>query len=361
MNIITKYGSDNGHHTKRSRKDLFMKLKKQFSDFYDEIRIQGESEQLREKREILQEDIENKFPDELKKHGIELKKSDIEIFDQGSYKLNTTIKDTIIDRDVAVMIPLDIEKYSDPRDIKGYLRDALKYVEARTVNIKEPCVNVAYYENGEEWMHIDLPLYAIHKGNVYLARGREFGDKYSWELADPKGLNADLLGKINGKAQLRRVIRYIKKWKNEKYKNSILDHEIPPSIGLTYLVCDCFVESTEKDDDLVSLQKTLEAIRNQFTTTIQNGVIVRADISRFLPVQPYTDVFKTMKDSSDNYGVTFYKRLDKAIENLTNAVNVESDHDAGVYVQKVFGTDFNVPPKQVIVSSTSNKKEHSFG
>jgi len=338
-----------------------MKLKKQFSDFYDEIRIQGESEQLREKREILQSDIEDKLPDELKKHEIEVKKSDIEIFDQGSYKLHTTIKDTVIDRDVAVMIPMDIEKYPDPRKIKGYLRDALNHVAAREANIKEPCVNVAYYENGEEWMHIDLPLYAEYEGNVYLARGREFGTKYSWELADPKGLNEDLLGKINGKTQLRRVIRYIKKWKNEKYANSILDHEIPPSIGLTYLACDCFVESTEVGDDLTSLQQTMEAIRNKFFKTTQNDVLVKADISRYLPVQPYSDIFKTMKDSSDNYGVTFYNRLDKAVENLTNAVNVESDHDAGEYVQKVFGTEFTVPPKQAAMSSASSKKEHSFG
>lgn len=61
-----------------------MKLKKQFSDFYKEIKIEEEVEDLREKREILQNDIETKLPGELKKHGIELKKSEIEIFDQGS-------------------------------------------------------------------------------------------------------------------------------------------------------------------------------------------------------------------------------------------------------------------------------------
>ena len=33
-----------------------MKLKKQFKDFYDEICIHGESEDLKEKRDILQSD-----------------------------------------------------------------------------------------------------------------------------------------------------------------------------------------------------------------------------------------------------------------------------------------------------------------
>ena len=56
-----------------------MKLKKQFKDFYDEICIHEESEDLKEKRDTLQKDIEDKFPGEMKDHGIELKKSDIEI------------------------------------------------------------------------------------------------------------------------------------------------------------------------------------------------------------------------------------------------------------------------------------------
>ena len=53
-----------------------MKLKKQFKDFYDEICIHEESEDLKEKRDTLQKDIEDKFPGEMKDHGIELKKRD---------------------------------------------------------------------------------------------------------------------------------------------------------------------------------------------------------------------------------------------------------------------------------------------
>ena len=339
-----------------------MKLKKQFKDFYDEICIHEESEDLKEKRDILQKDIKDRFPDEMKKHDIELKKSEIEMFDQGSYKYSTTIRSSVIDRDVAVMIPLDIEKYPDPRKIKTYLSDALSHVSTRTVEIKEPCVNVSYHENGTEYMHIDLPLYAVHDDKVYLARGRKTGTPL-WEVADPKGLNDDLCGKINKNEQLRRVIRYLKKWRNDKYKNSSLDHEIPPSIGLTYLACDCFVSSTtlEGDDDLVALQQTMSNIKNEFLLTYEDGELVKADISRCLPVEPYTDVFQKMKDASDSYGVTFYKRLSTAVQNLTNAVNVESEHDAGNYVKKVLGEEFKVPPKQTSSTSTNSKKEHNFG
>ena len=340
-----------------------IKLKKQFKDFYNEICIHEESEDLKEKRDTLQKDIEDKFPNEMKDHGIELKKSDIEIFDQGSYKYSTTIKSSVVDRDVAVMILLDIEEYSDPRKIKGYLRDAMNYVVARTVKIKEPCVNVSYYENGVEWMHIDLPLYAKCDDKVYLARGREFAEKYSWEIADPKGLNDDLCGKINKNEQLRRVIRYIKKWRNDKYENSTLDHEVPPSIGLTYLACDCFISSvtSEGEDVLRALQQTMLNMKNRFTLTYEDGKLMKADISRYLPVEPYTDIFQKMKDSSDSYGVTFYNHLSTAVQNLTDAINVESEHDAGNCVKKVLGEEFKVPERQTSSTIIQNKKEHSFG
>lgn len=265
------------------------------------------------------------------------------------------------------MFPLDIDQNNDPRKIKGYGRDAINLWN-RSTTIKEPCLNVSYVENGTEWMHIDLPLYAKHNGCVYLARGKEFATEgnYSWEPADPKGLNDYLLNKINGNDQLRRIIRYIKKWKLEKYYNSTLDHEVPPSIGLTLLACDCFVgcTSSEGDDDLTSLQKTIQNIVNKFSLTYENGVLVKADISRYLPVTPWTDVFKKMKDSSDTYGVKFYNRLNTALQNLTDACNEESEHDAGLSVQKVLGDEFKVPAKQVNVSnssSASSKKEHNFG
>ncbi len=340
-----------------------MKLKKEFEEFYKAIRIDSETQNLIEKRNVLQGDIESKFPEVMKDHNIELKKSDIRMIDQGSYKYNTTIKSKVVDRDVAVMIPLDVSENSDPRKIKKYLREAIN-ISSRTVDIKEPCVRATYYEDGEEKLHIDLPLYAEDGMQVYLARGKAESDNFSWELADPDGLNDDLCGKINGHDQLRRVICFIKQWKNEKYSNSTRDHEVPPSIGLTYLACDCFTEQTDTEgaDDLLALQKTMKAIMDKFIISCDvEGEITSADISRYLPVQPYSDVFQKMKDSSSSYMITFYKRLSLAVENLTNALNVESVHDAAKYVQNVLGTDFTVPEKEATEVYTQNKKEHSFG
>ena len=221
----------------------------------------------------------------------------------------------------------------------------------------------AFHQLGIQLEQIIRNYYAKHNDKVYLARGKEFATQYSWELADPKGLNDDLCSRINKNEQLRRVIRYIKKWRNDKYENSTLDHEVPPSIGLTYLACDCFASSVtlEGEDDLVALQQTMTNIKNKFALTYEDGELVKAEISRYLPVEPYTDVFQKMKDASDSYSVTFYKRLSTAVQNLTNAVNVESEHDAGNYVKKVLGDEFKVPPKQTSSTSANSKKEHNFG
>lgn len=138
---------------------------------------------------------------------------------------------------------------------------------------------------------------------------------------------------------------------------------MPPSIGLTLLACDCFsAQSTDEgDDDLLSLQKTMKGILDQFTWTVDNDGNLIKTIIRYLPVSPYTDVFKKMKDSSSSYITTFYNRLSKAVDNLTYAVNVESAHDAGEYVQKVLGDSFAVPAKEAVAASAQNKREHSFG
>lgn len=340
-----------------------MKLKKEFGDFYEQIKIHSEANSLKEKREILQDDIMNNLPDSLEDHGIDISKSDIRMIDQGSYKYKTTIKSDIVDRDVAVMIPLDTSKHKDPRAIKKYLYDAIN-IQSRTVTVKEPCVRASYFKDGKEILHIDLPLYALDDNGYFLARGKLGNPNYSWQEADPDGLNHYICNKISQSEQLRRIICFIKKWRNVKYANSDNDHEVPPSIGLTLLACQCFVPQTtnDEDNDLLAFQKTMKAIMNKFSISRDAyGNVIKADINCYLPVKPYSDVFQKMRDRSSEYILTFYKRLSKAVDNLTDAVNVESAHDAGIYVQKVLGDEFVVPEKEAIAAVTQNRREHSFG
>lgn len=337
------------------------KLQKEFEKFHNSIKA-DEVSALREKRDKLKKDIEESFPEKCKKVGIEIKKSDLRFINQGSYKIGTTISSEHVDLDYAVIFPLDIEEYSDPRVLKKAARDSLLIANVRIPEIKEPCVTVAYHRNGEEYMHIDFPLYAEKGSQLYLARGKEFSQNYEWEKADPEGLSAYFIDQFSGNDQLKRIVRYIKKWKQVKYGNSRNTNEVPPSVGLTLLACENYVSFTnDENDDLSSLYYTMKNIKNKFTiTTDSEGNIVDATINCDLPVCPYSDVFYKLRNSTTHM-ITFYKRVCKAVENLLEAINLSEEHEAAKYVVKVLGDEFEIPPKKANETSTSNKKEYCFG
>lgn len=340
------------------------KLQKEFEAFDKEIRIDNETSALIEKRNKLKNDIEDHFPEECEKYNISVTKSDLRFILQGSYKIGTTISndDKGVDLDYAVIMPLDVKKHNDPRQVKKAAQSALEIKNVRIPQIKEPCVTVAYHTNGVETMHIDFPIYAENNGQLYLARGKATSETYKWEIADPEGLNDYLIEQFKNRPQLKRIVRYIKKWKQEKYNNSTNSHEVPPSIGLTLLACQKYAEYTyDGADDLRSLYYTLNAIYDSFIIQKDaQGTILSANIVCNLPVEPYSDVFYKMRDNSKHM-ITFYNRISSAVNNLKEAVNISDAHEAAKYVQKVLGNDFNIPEKQSAAADTSNKREYSFG
>ncbi len=341
-----------------------IKLKKQFKEFHEAIAL-NESNELIEKREKLQSCLEKNLVYSLEKNGFENIKI-VKFIDQGSYKINTTIKskDNIYDRDVAVILELDPDTYDDPVEIKKIVRDILTIENQRYPLIKEPCVTVTYTEESEEKYHIDMPIYAQDDNDdIFLGRGKEFANEENkiWEPADPEGLNDYFTEKLkddDGK-QLRRIIRYLKKWKSEKYSNSENDNEIPPSIALTLLACEYFeakkIES--KYDDLEALYYIVYKIFEEFVINNElfSDEIQSVEMTCNLPVIPYSDVLIKMKQSDNNvYLIKFYKRILKFKTALKNAIDSEFDHEAAEYIQKELGEEFEIPSKE----NTSKKSDY---
>ena len=108
-----------------------MKLKKEFSDFYKAIRIDSESHVLKEKREVLEEDIRSKLPGILADHGITLNSSDIHMIDQGSYKYHTTIKD---DTQLLELLAQLLDVVADEAVVDIHIRSVIEDIQ-RAVNI----------------------------------------------------------------------------------------------------------------------------------------------------------------------------------------------------------------------------------
>ena len=340
-----------------------IKLQKQFTEFNNNIQIGDLADDLREKRDKLKSDIEESLPEECEKYGIEISKSDLRFINQGSYKIGTTIKSPgSVDIDYAVIIPVDIDEHDNPVEIKKSVKKSLEIANKRVPKIKEPCVTVGYHRYGEEFMHIDFPIYAEYNGFLYLGRGKEFSINPHWELADPEGLNEYFLDAFSGKPQLKRIVRYFKQWKQEKYGNSTNSNEVPPSVALTILACEHYQQFTDEgDDDLSSLYYTAKGILDSFSVSKDiYGEITSASISCYLPVQPYSDVLYKMRKSSSHM-ILFYKRLSSAVSNLREAVNISEEHEAAKYIQKVLGSVFEIPEKNAAAAVPANKKEYSFG
>ena len=81
------------------------KLQKEFEEFDKAIKIDREAPALRDKRDKLEGDIKNKFPEKCKEYGIDINASDLRFINQGSYKIGTTIsvEGKSVDLDCAVI------------------------------------------------------------------------------------------------------------------------------------------------------------------------------------------------------------------------------------------------------------------
>lgn len=335
------------------------KLHAQFMAFHKAIALDKAAKSLEDKREILQDDIEKNLPKELDKIGLHITKSDMHFFDQGSYrqKTSTGIESPNPDRDVAVEFPIDIKKFDDPRKIKQCVRDALKIENCREPRIKEPCITVAYLREGEENTHIDFPVYAIDQEQRYLARGKENGKSFDWELCDPHGLNDYLDNLFSGDEgnQFRRVVRYLKKWKLENYSASCSKDQMPPSIALTLIAGDKFIyqQTDEQDDDMNALSRVVDGVMSLFNYDV---VSAQHTISYKLPVEPKSNVFYKMTPNSQN---EFYEKWVKLSIGLHNAIKASEDYEAAKILQKILGEDFPLPPKPVAKTGAA-RKEYSY-
>lgn len=305
------------------------KVQTNFLKFHDNIKLDNfdENQALRDKRDMLIKELDSlkdeNLPDGSGNFSFETK-------NQGSYSTFTGVKplnDSDYDIDVALIFDFNKNVYEDPTKLKAKIHDVLDSVYKRTVNIKEPCVTVEYAK-----FHVDLPCYAKDEsGNLYLARGKKSSasENKKWEQADPEGLKDYINNTItqgSQRDQFRRVVKYIKFWKNKK----ITDFTVP-SIGLTIFTINYF--QYFEDNDLGALAKILSLMVCYF----------KVSCSVSLPVVPRTDTFakltKVQKDS-------FIEKLEKFSEQIKNIVNLTSELDAISQLNKIFGEDFpceNVP------------------
>ena len=320
-----------------------------FNKFDEKIRRSYEDNSiLRGKRDLLLNDLREGLQRYFQTANVRTPRFDI--FNQGSYAMGTGIEPLPgedYDIDVGLNFHLSKSDYSSVQ-VKQWVYEALR-TGNRTVEYKRPCVRVQYHRAGEGIYHVDLAIYSGNTYNwdnqIYLAKGflGSAPENQIWEPADPRGLINDFQRRFQGqnenRDQFRRIIRYLKRWKDVNF--SVNGNERPTGISLTACAMNWFQVRTAHNfyaqrggyDDLRALKNLAESILNQFS--------FGSRISVHLPVPPYNDLFEKM---SDKQMQNFKIKLAGLISvHLRNAEEVPNDFLACSALRRAFGDDFPLP------------------
>lgn len=328
-----------------------MGLQTYFEKFNKNIKMDyDENSELASKRDIL-----------IKKLRANKDLPSFTTINQGSYAMYTGVKpldNKDYDIDVGLRFNVNKDDYK-PLELKEKVYEILKDHTDYGAEIKKPCVTVTYKKNGSIGYHVDLVIYSYEDKNdldskMYLARGEKYSkeENKKWEEADPMGLKDKIMGKFEDdgeKKQYRRVIRYLKRWKNIKFSSN--GNSEPPGIGVTLLAYEKFEPKYEEDsvslvrtyNDLEALIYLVKQIKDMFALkTYENGrFLYRIELN--LPVTPETDVFYKMT----NIQMTDFK--DKIEVLLSDLQEVKSEAEVVEQCKKlneIFGDDFEVPKKK---------------
>ena len=325
-----------------------MSIQSELKKFNDRIRVDFDTKkELADKRDILLKKLRNSGLPSFKE------------LNQGSYAMYTGIEpesDGEYDIDVALKFYANKKDYN-PIDLKNKICEILKNHTDYGDEIKKPCVTVTYKKEGEAKFHVDLVTYVYDNkddedSQLYIAKGKN-DDSQEWEKADPKGLVDYINEKVekgDERDQFRRVVRYLKKWKNLKFSKT--GHTSPPSIGITIITTETF--SYYDGDDLNSLINVVDKIvgKFEFVGMSETGRFlyrIRLSLPDSLNFEFGNDVFKKMTDPQ----MTDFKEKIEKLKNDLEATRDEADEQEQYKkLNKIFGDDFKIPEEK----NTSKKQ-----
>ncbi len=298
---------------------------------------------LREKRDLLVDDLRVGLRRYFQDYNIRTPR--FETFNQGSYAIGTGIeplRGEDYDIDVGLIFHLSKNDYSSVQ-VKQWVHDALQSGN-RSVEFKRPCVRVQYHRAGSEVYQVDLAVYSespsTWDNQMYLAKGFPGSEPENriWEVAEPKKLVKLFQQRFQyqgDRDQFRRVIRFLKRWKDFKFRAD--GHDRPTGIAITACALNWFQSGARYNpsdgknyyDDLTALKNLAQTIIYQFAWT--------GDISVQLPVTPYNDLFEQM---SSRQMQNFKDKLELFRDTLGQVESTVHTLTACQVLQGVFGSDF---------------------
>ena len=237
------------------------------------------------------------------------------------------------DIDVALEFNIDKANYDNPTKVKKWVYDALNK-NNRSLEWKRPCISVNYAAG----FHVDLAVFAVKNsdGKKYIARGYENSDisNREWLQSDPLAvtwlIDGKFEGKLDEKRQFKRVIRYLKRWKDISFSKD--GNNRPFGIALTACALKWF---SYKGTDVEALISLVSAIIDSFKAKSLFSSTKCIEVS--LAISPVNNLFAKMSDKQQG---NFREKLISLRDSLNAAKNSNSLENASTVLRKVFGQDF---------------------
>lgn len=237
---------------------------------------------------------------------------------QGSFAMKTTIN-PLGDKEFDLDDGLYLQGYDDsnmevwprPSDVHGWIKKAVDGHTMSPVIDKNTCVRVPYAKG----YHIDLPSYILTDEANHLSHRRD-----GWVESDPKAFTDWFLKKVsyNGE-QLRRIVKYLKAWKDFKEVNV-------KGMSLTILSGENIYTYVDRDDK--ALLGTVTNIINSLSVSF----------ACYKPVNPMDE---------DLFSYYSYKQQVKIMEsfkelrdNLSDSINDTKNSSASERMRIQFGDRF---------------------
>lgn len=332
------------------------RLQAYFRQFHETIKLNNldENRILRKKRDIVLDKLRLRLKTFFQDKNEPIPTFDF--FNQGSYAMGTGIQPLEGDYDIDVGLKFHISKedYFDPVQVKQWVYDAL-YGHTQRVECRKPCVTVFYQRHDEPIYHVDLAIYSEYDyqgGRLYLAKGKLHSQckERIWEPSEPQKLIERVknqFGETEDREQFRRVIRYLKRWKDVQFSETASGKAAPIGIGLTVAAYHWFNVSKSVDvftgkfayDDASALKVFVKTLIGRFRNVYSDSGERTQRLCVDLPVAPYCDLFEKMTDNQMTY---FHKKLERLLETLQEA-EYESEFEACQQLQKKFGRYFPLP------------------
>ena len=276
----------------------------------------------------------------------------IEHVSQGSYAMRTMIQHDENDYDIDDGVYFEKADLVGPQggdksslDTRKMVRDAVDDGSFKKApEVRNNCVRV-YYDAG---YHVDLPAYRKITTKDWLGQEQvhyelassswvrsDARDVTNWFKEQNKALSPDA---SNGR-QLRRIVRYIKKFAKSR---ASWGSQILSGFGITKLVTECFRSSDSRDDE--SLYETMKAIKDRL---IYNLVVVH-------PVTPDSTITTGVDDPKAKF---LRQKLEDAIGWLSRTQESGCTREEALKCwDKVFSTDyFSIRFEETKESNASNK------